>query len=527
MGTAIGLDFGTTNSVVSYGKNTEKLRTFKVNGSPLIPSVLYFQTKDDYFIGQEAVNLSAKNPAAKISSFKLKLNEDNIPYIVTLEDGTTFRVQPKAAVRMFLNKLMTLVQNYLVKKFGTEDGLIDRAVITIPAKFKNTAVTAIKTAAASAMNLKVNQIKLVYEPTAAAVAALSDDDSDAERLLIYDFGGGTFDVSLIQKQNGVFKQIDTGGDANCGGDLLTNILAAELLNWANDEYGTKFPFDEMDFDEDLHGIDEEFYQKNLVAIHKEANIVKENLTDDSNVTSTFPFFTANGENENYIVDVSRKDFENMIREKINYTAEITRRIVEGDKAQEIGGIDKIILAGGSSQIPMIRDVLQEKLGRLDINYSDNVSTLISKGAAILAQNIESLESLTSQKTTVQLGIATTVGMQLGIFQTIIDEGQPLPCEGFCDLNLLEDNQQRLKITYYERDIKNFPDAKKIGDDGITYVDDLNVELPPNLKKADTTVRIHFRVNKDSSLEFSAKVLHKDGSVVGENMMKINKASELI
>ena len=527
MGTAVGLDFGTTNSVVSYGKSNGKLHTYKLNGSPLIPSVLYFKTKDDYFIGREALNLSEKNPAAKISGFKLKLNEDNRPYQITLDNGTFFKVQPKAAVRMFLNKLMSQVQDYLVKKFGAEDGVIDRAVITVPAKFKNTAVTAIKTVAASAMNLKVNQIKLVYEPTAAAVAALSAEDSDAEKLLIYDFGGGTFDVSLIQKQNGVFKQIDTGGDANCGGDLLTDIFAEQLLNWANDEYGTNLPFDELDFDEDLHGISETNYKKNLQAIRKDANIVKENLSEELNVTSTFQFFTKDDESEGYIVDVSRKDFENLIREKINYTAEITRRIVEGDKAQEIGGIDKIILAGGSSQIPMIREILQEKLGRLDINYSDNVSTLISRGAAILAQNIETLENLTAQKTTLQLGIATTVGMQLGIFHTIIDEGQQLPCENFCELNLLEDNQRRLKITYYERDIKNFPDAVRIGDDGINYVDDLNVELPPNLRKSDTKVRIHFRVNKDSSMEFSAKVLLGDGSIVGENMMQINKSSDLI
>ena len=527
MGTAVGLDFGTTNSVVSYGKNKERLRTFKLNGSPLIPSVLFFETKDDFFIGQEALNLSAKNPDAKISSFKLKLNEDNIPYVITLGDGTKHKITPKAAVRMFLNKLMTRVQDYLVKKYGVEEGIIDRAVITVPAKFKNTAVNAIKTAAASAMNLKVNQIKLVYEPTAAAVAALADDDSDAERLLIYDFGGGTFDVSLIQKQNGIYKQIDTGGDPNCGGDLLTDILAKELLKWANDEYGTDFPFDELDFDEKLHGIDEQFYKLNLVAVKRDAHTVKERLSENEQETATFRFFIKNDGNENYIVDVSRKDFENLIREKINYTAEITRKIVEGDKARQIGAIDKIILAGGSSQIPMIREVLQEKLGRLDINYSDNVSTLISRGAAMLAQNIESLEKRTEQKTTVQIGIAITVGMQFGVFKPIIEEGELLPCEGFCDFNLLEDNQKHLKITYYERDIKNYPNAKIIGDEGITYVDELQMELPPNLKKADTIVRIQFNVHADSSLEFSAKVLLKDSSVVVENVIIINKASDLI
>ena len=178
-------------------------------------------------------------------------------------------------------------------KIPKKEGIIDRAVITVPAKFKNTAVNAIKTAAASAMNLKVNQIKLVYEPTAAAVAALADDDSDAERLLIYDFGGGTFDVSLIQKQNGIYKQIDTGGDPNCGGDLLTDILAKELLKWANDEYGTDFPFDELDFDEKLHGIDEQFYKLNLVAVKRDAHTVKERLSENEQETATFRFFIKN------------------------------------------------------------------------------------------------------------------------------------------------------------------------------------------------------------------------------------------
>jgi len=527
MGTAVGLDFGTTNSIVSYGINGGKLKTFKLNGLSLIPSVVYFKSNDDYVIGQEALLLGKKNPAAKISGFKLKLNEDNLPYVITLEDGTTLRKQPKAVVKLFLNKLMRFVQDYLIKKLGTEEGVIDRAVITVPAKFKNTAITAIKTAAASAMNLKLNQIKLVYEPTAAAVAALTDDDSNAQKLLIYDFGGGTFDVSVIQKQNGVFKQIDTGGDANLGGDLLTSMLAKELLSWANDEYGTKLPFDELDFDEDFHGMKKDAYLVNLAKINEDATKVKEYLSENLNATSSFQFYTSDNKNEQYIVDVSRKDFENLIREKINYTAELTRRIIDGEKTREIGGIDKIILAGGSSQIPLIREVLQKKLGRDDISYSDDVSNLISKGAAILAQNIETLETVTEQKTTVQIGIVTTSGMQLGVFHTIIDEGQPLPCEGFYDFNLLEDNLHSLKITCYERDIKNFPDAEKLGDEGINYVDAITFELPPNLPKSDTKIRVKFKVNKDSELEFSAQVLRGDGSIVVENMIKITKASELI
>lgn len=527
MGTAVGLDFGTTNTVVTYIDNKGKARTFKQNGSPLVPSVLYFKSKSDYVIGVEAVSLSEKNFRAKVSSFKIQLNEnDKKPYELKLDDGTDFKIMPKAAVKIFLNKLMRTVQENLIKRFGAEDGIIDRAVITVPTKFKDPAYNAIKTAAASAMNLNPSKIKLIYEPTAAAVAAQKDDDTDSENFLIYDFGGGTFDVSLLRKENNVFHQIDTDGDPDCGGDNLTEILAEQLLEWANEEYGTNFPYDADDFDEEFHKIEEIKYKENLAAIRKAAESAKILLSEMLEYTVTFQFWVSNTQNKNYIVDVSRIDFENMIREKIDSTAEKMRRVVDGERAKNAGGIDKIVLAGGSSQIPLIVEILKDKLGDFDIDFSDDVSTLISRGAAMLAQNIESVENVTAQKTTVQYGVSVTEGMQHGIFKTIIDEGLNLPCSGSSDFKLMEDNQRHLKIPYFERDIKNFPSAKKISDDGITQADILNIELPPNLKKDSTVVRIKFEVHKDFNLEFSAQVLTNGGEVVGEEKIQVHKDSNL-
>ncbi len=523
MGVAIGLDFGTTNSVVTYEDKDGKLKSFKVNGSPLIPSVIFFKTREDYLIGQKALNRSGQNPAGAISGFKTKLNEDNMPYEVILSDGSKFKILPKVAVKYFLNKLMSEVQEYLLKK-RIADAAIDRAVITVPTKFNDKANQAIKSAAAQAMNLSFKQIKLVYEPTAAAVAAHSDDEPDAKNLLIYDFGGGTFDVSLIQKDGKVFKQIKTDGDPKCGGDLLTGILAKNLLEGANDEYGTDFPWDFEDLDED--SLSELKYKENIAAIVKEANTAKIYLSENTDTDVTFPFWISESRSENYNVNVSRKDFERMIRKEINHTAEITRRVVDSDEAKAAGGIDKIIIAGGSGQIPMIRDVLRDKLGNFSINRSEEISTLISRGAAILAKNIESLENVTAQKTTVQLGISSTQGMGYGIFQTIIEAERDLPCENSCDFRLMEDNQRLLKISYYERDIKNYPRAERIDDAGITQVDELEVELPPGLKKSDTVIKITFAVQKDSSLELSAEVLRNDGSKISEEKLKVNKVSDL-
>lgn len=523
---AIGLDFGTTNSVVTYEDKNGKLKVYKVNASPLIPSVIYFKTRDDYVIGQKALAMSAKNFAGAVSGFKTRLIEDNTPYEVTLEDGSTFKILPKVAVKYFLNKLLGEVQEYLVKK-KIGDATIDRAVITVPTKFNDKANQAIKSAAAQAIQLGVGQIKLVYEPTAAAVAAHKDDGTDDNRLLIYDFGGGTFDISLIQKENGVFKQIKTDGDPKCGGNLLTEILARNLLEWANEEYGTNIPFDFEDFDEDFHGISENQFRANIDAIIREANRAKIELSEEDESRVTFQFWISDAVNESYIADVSRADFENMIREKINHTVQITRRVVDSAEAKEIGGIDKIIIAGGSGQIPMIRAVLKEKLGNLQVNRSDDVSTLISRGAAILAKNIETLENVTAQKTTVQLGISSTDGLSYGIFKTIIEEGQKLPCENSCDFRLMQDNQRRLKISYYERDIKNYPDATRIDDEGITPVDELEIELPAGLRKSDTVIKVTFAVQKDSSLELSAKVLRNDGQTVSEDKITVNKLSDLI
>ena len=528
MGIAVGLDFGTTNSVVTYEDKNGKVKAFKLNGSPLIPSVIYFKTRDDYLIGNRALAMSGKNFAGMISGFKTKLNEDNMPYEVTLEDGSNFKITPKMAVKYYLNKLMSQVQEYLMKK-KIGDAQIDRAVITVPTKFNDKANQAIKTAAAAAMQLGTGQIKLVYEPTAAAVAEQTEDSPDATRLLIYDFGGGTFDVSLIQKDGGVFKQIKTDGDPKCGGNLLTGILAKNLLAWANDEFGTNLPWEFEDFDEDYHRISELQYRENIAAITKEANEAKIALSDvdeGDDVTVTFPFWVSSSASENYVVDVSRTDFENMIREKINHTVEITRRVIDSAEAIALGNIDKIIIAGGSGQIPMIRDVLRDKLGYFEINRSENVSTLISRGAAILAKNIDSLEKVTEQKTTVQLGISSTAGMGYGIFQTIIEEGLDLPCQNSCEFRLMEDNQRRLKISYYERDIKNYPQAVRIDDDGITQVDELEVELPEGLKKANTTVKVTFAVQKDSSLELAAEVFTDDGQTVSAEKIKVNKVSDL-
>ncbi len=514
MGIAIGLDFGTINSVVSYIDAAGGLETFRQNGSPLIPSAIFFKDDGDYLIGQAAVSSGEKFPDAQISGFKTKLN-DGGDFILAGK-----KLKPKFATKIFLNRLMAQVQEELIKKFGAAEGLIDRAVIAVPAKFSDAANRAIKNAAAAAMNLSANQIKLVYEPTAAAVAAQRENFSGASNFLIYDLGGGSFEVSLIQHSFGVFRQIATGGDANCGGEFLTQLLAQYLWILANDEFATDFPWDDSDFDEDFHELSEFQYAQNRRVILKAAENLKISLSSEFSVTAAFPFYVSENLSRNFNAEISRAVFEELIFETVSHTAEIARRVASSDK------VDKIIMAGGSSQIPLVRKVLRDNFPNLDVNYSAEVSTLISRGAAILAQNIDSLESKIAHKTAVELGVASTAGLQYNIFRALIAAGVDIPCENSCEFKLLEDNQRRLEIACYERDVQNFPRARRIDDDGIRLVDVLQIDLPAGLKKSATRVKVTFRVENDAGLNFSAAVTSIDGVDIGGGNLQIRRASDL-
>lgn len=161
-----------------------------------------------------------------------------------------------------MNKLIRGIEERLIKEFGPIDGYIEKVVITVPAKFSSSEKEAIRKAA---QNAGLKTAKLAAEPTAAAIAYQNDigeDESNQEKaVLVYDFGGGTFDVSVIQKENGKFKEIATNGDKDLGGNKLTACIAEEILNRINDDYGMEMPFDEEEFDEEICEMSRETYEK--------------------------------------------------------------------------------------------------------------------------------------------------------------------------------------------------------------------------------------------------------------------------
>ena len=527
MGQAIGIDFGTTNTVVSYKNKRGNFRQLKYKNEVLIPSVIFFRTRDDYVIGYPAKNQLVSNSAACVQNFKSNLGETRFTYEITATNGDKFKLTPKKAVKLFLNKVIMEVENKLIKDFGVDEGIIDRVVITVPAKFNPKEIEAIKSAAGDALNIGSENIRAVYEPTAAAVAALQYDD-DAEKILIYDLGGGTFDVSLIQreKNTGTFKPIiPADGDKHLGGNLFTEFLAKWLMDKADREYDTDFTLDIEDFNKESCAISREHYRDNIAAVRESANEAKERLSAEDEVPVTFSFYTSGENYEDAVFTVTRRDFEKLIKRKVIETTEIAYRNLHAPEVEALNGVDKIVLAGGSSIIPLIKEMLSDKL-ECDVECDDEVSTLISRGAAILAQNISSIETL-SQVTNFQIGIAAAEGMQLNKFQMIIPENISLPYTGTKDFQLADDGQRGLDIAYYEYDVKKYPNKKYTDEEGFQEIDVLKIDLPPGLKKNDTIVRVTFKANVDGSLDLSANIFDKDGNKIQDGSLTVKKESDLM
>ena len=526
MGKEIGIDLGTTNTVVSYMNKNGKLRQLRYDGKEIIPSVIYFRSESEYFIGEAAQKYFNNNPAAGIKNFKTTIGNSERHEIIP-EVGKPFYKRSREIAQLFLNKIVVGMENKLIKEFGAIDGCIDRAVITVPANFSSTEKGATKNAARSA---GLSDVKLAAEPTAAAIAYEDSqgDENSRSVILVYDFGGGTFDVSIIQKNNGAFEEITTNGDKHLGGNILTNILAEEILSRVNEDYGVEFPFAEDEFDEDYHGISLSEYRQNMNEIWRVANLIKEDLSESNDVIENFNIYLPNDKSELVTVDFSRDELEEYIKDSIERTVEITLKEIQRAKDLGFNKIDQIVLAGGSSNIPLVKERLEECLQNQDVVFCDDVSTLISRGAAVLAQRYAQIDSLSKAVTNVQMGVAATQGVHFERFQMIIPEDEPLPCAKKKIFYLSQDNQKKLEIEYYERDIKNFPNAVRVDDEGIEQIDSLIIDnLPPNLKAAETLVEVEFIAQKDGSLDINVELKDRNGKKISSGNMNYKKKSDLL
>ena len=455
MGKEIGIDLGTTNTVVSYVNKKGKLRQLAYdNREKIIPSVIYFKSRSEYYIGSKAQKLLAQNPEAGVRNFKTKMG-DAEKYTIKPEEGEPFSLRSRDITKLFLNKIVNGMSEKLLKEFGSVDGSIEKAIITVPAKFSSTQKGETRRAArdagldtvklAAVSFVPVGSVRAVtapfcvsctmytvytstsYVPLASAsdlyvsfisaVVAYEDSQGDNDPnsvILVYDFGGGTFDVSIIQRKGNAFEEIATGGDKTLGGNALTDKLVEYIVDHINDEYlDLNMPLDPSDFDEEEQSISLKDYRLNLSEITLMANNIKERLSEEEEVTEYCNLRLPNDNSTLHEVTFTREELEDFIRDYIESSVEITKNTIKDARSKGVEGIDQIVLAGGSSNIPLVKERLEECLQDHDIVFCDDVNTLISRGAAVLACK----DNITSKAiTNVEMGITAREGMRFAMFQ---------------------------------------------------------------------------------------------------------------
>lgn len=528
MGKEIGIDFGTTTTEVSYIDRNGHSKSMKLEaGKDVIPTVLYFLSEDSWIIGKNASTRSRIHPEASVKNFKLFLTDPLKKYKVIAENKDEFTIKPIQAAQYYLNSLIQIIQPKLIKEFGAVDGVIDKAVITAPALFDEFKRSAIKDALFKAgSKAGFSDIKIATEPTAAAVAYQEENCEDGDTILVYDFGGGTFDVSIIEKKGDVYIEVDTGGDPTLGGNRITEKVAEVL--WANclDFVDREYPFDEHEADhysEDDYDLDKLRFIRNRNSVFSAAEDLKIDFLEEDKLNVQIPFYYDN-DSDPALIDITMDvaDFNDIILGDVERTIVLTKsvlyRTIESGK---INKIDQVVLAGGSSQLRLVKELLsnESELKHLVGNGEDS-STLISRGAAKLA----TIELKVEEKTRFEIGTRVVRGGTLDEFEPIIGVGVRLPCKGEHTFYLNREGQEEVTIEYFERDVKNFPEAGSIDDEGINLVGVLNITGIP--KQIGLSLKVEFNIERDGTPTIHAEILDANGKAVKTEELSIIKGGNL-
>ena len=410
----------------------------------------------------------------------------------------------------------TVFLKYLREEIRKKIGYVNKAVITVPQEFTPIQRNEIKDAGYKA---GFTEIELQSEPIAAALAYGLEQKGD-KKILVYDFGGGTFDVTILEISDGNFNRLASGGDAKLGGEDFTQALIVDFKDKLM--YGEILANkQELDMtDEDSSGLPHEEFVKNELAIWEACEDMKLRLSTSESDKKLLKLYVSADERLDANYELSREDFEEI-------TAEL---MVKAKKAldstlQKAGlkssDIDVVIMAGGTSTIPFITDDVQGYFGKQP--YSDrDPATLIAEGAALFA-DIKWNQNSTIDK---QIKIFDKTMTDLGVslkghrFDTIIPVNSTLPMQKEKIYSLVTDGQSELLIEFFTRDEGST--AKRTMDDGIKYIGMVQIKnLPPNLKRDEVDVVVTFRLTKEYELAADVNLIDKNGKPIEQAKININ------
>lgn len=483
MSKVIGIDLGTTNSCVSVYERGESKVIPNKEGKNTTPSVVAFTDKGEVLVGDVAKRQAVTNPEKTIYSIKrimgLMSNEKNaqeaknrLPYHVVDRNGACAVeiagkvYTPQEISAKILMKLKEDAEAFLGEK------VID-AVITVPAYFNDSQRKATKEAGTIA---GLNVLRIINEPTAAALA-YGLDKKEAEKILVYDLGGGTFDVTVLETGDNVVEVLATGGNAFLGGDDFDN----KIIDWLASEFKNE------------NGIDLKNDVMAMQRLKEAAENAKKELSSAAETQINLPFITADATGPKHLVKtLTRAKFEGMIDPLVAETITKINEVVK-DAGLSKGEIKEVVMVGGSTRVPLVQEEVKKAFGK-ELNKSVNPDEVVAIGAAIQGAVIKGdvKDVLLLDVTPLSLGIETLGG----VMTKVIEKGTTIPVKKSQVFSTAEDNQNAVTIHVLQGEREFARDNKSLGQ--------FNLEGIPAAPRGVPQIEVEFDIDANGILTVSAK-----------------------